>query len=337
MIGRLLRRRRLPRYVRRGGEQVHAHPLFARDCRVHAFPLRANRSALARLCARDFSEPSRGRIQIEPLGDRVLVAVAQLGEIGSRDPTDGPKGIVRELDLAIWIPVARVRRIGHRRLVRRIGWFLPWIFVDHPWATIAGRESNGLPKQVTRFAVQEDEHGLERLVASTEVLHRYAPDCRAAERPILELQRGEALPKQARDPVGLGRSLVGGGWFPQDGAGRLMLPAPGLLGQAVDIVARRRVPLLSLKQFRDIRFPERACFQAVSETPCRAEAVHQHGPIEHAYRLTIHDHDSHRILEELGIGSPSPERGAQTLDLEPGWRVHFDFEFSAGRDLWRWR
>ena len=336
MIGRRLRRG-LPRYVPRGGEQVHAHPLFVRRCDVLSFPLRASRAALHRLCDRDFTEPSAGRVRIEPLGERVLVVVARLDEIGSRDPTDGPKGVVRELDLAIWVPVARVRRWGRRRLVRRVGWYLPWIFVDHPWATIAGRETNGLPKQVTRFELDDDEAGLDRLVASTEVLHRYASDCRAEARPVLELRRGDRRPDPSRDPLTFGRSLLGGGWLPQDRAGRCMIPAPGLLAQSVDIAARRRVPLLSLKQFRDVRFADRACYQAVSETPCRAETIHEHGPVEHAYRLTVHDHDSHRVLDELGLRQPSTERGSMTLDLEPGWRVLFDFEFSAGRELWRAR
>lgn len=336
MIERLLRRR-LPRYVPRGGEQVHAHPLFVRRCDVLAFPLRASRAALHPLCDRDFTDPSHGRVRIEPLGERVLVVVARLDEIGSRDPTDGPKGVVRELDLAIWVPVARVRRCGHRRLMRRVGWYLPWIFVDHPWATIAGRETNGLPKQVTRFELHDDDAGLERLVARTEVLHRYAPTCSATERPVLELQRGDRRSDASCDPVAFGRSLLGGGWLPKDRSGRCMIPAPGLVAQTLDIVARRRVPLLSLKQFRDVRWADRACHQSVSETPCRAGTIHEQGPVHHRYRLTVHDHDSHRVLDELGLRQPSAERGSVTVDLEPGWRVVFDFEFSAGRELWRAR
>jgi len=326
---------RRPRYVARGGEQVHAHPIVGRGCRVSAFPVPADRTALAQLCDRDFAQPSGGRVRLEPIGDRVLCVVARFDELGSGDPVDGPKGCTPETDVAFWVPVARVGRAS-RRLTRRVGWYLPWVFVDLPWATIAGREALGLAKQVAALDITDDDAGLASVHVSTDVLHRYHPQSRVSAQPVLELERGDALDSPPSLAEFAGR-VLGSASVPTNRNGRALLPGLGLARQLVEIGLRRRLPLMTLKQFRDVADPWRACYQAVLECPCRVRAVHEHGPVLHRYSLAVHDHDSHPIARELGLRGAGGDTGTTRVALDSGWQMRFDFDFERGRELWRAR
>ncbi len=319
------------RYVVRGGEQVHAHPYFADRCRVHAFAADAEGEALGKVCDRDFAEPSRGRIRLEPLANKVLVVLARFDAIGSTDPVDGPKGVVEETDVAFWIPVAQVGRWSGRT-VRRLGWYMPWIFVDQTWAVIAGRESFGLPKQVADIAIEEDDAGLASLRVATEVLHRYDPKSLAQRRHLLTLRREHESPSAPRDLATFGRGMLGRRW-PAGRHGQRLWPGPQLLG-TLGSALMGRSSLFGLKQFRDLRRPDRACYQAVVETTCRVRRMHSHRPVAQRYRLTIADHDSHRIVPELGLHARRID-GGHELELDGGWFAAFDFDFEGGRELWR--
>ena len=332
VLPRLWRR---PRYVARGGEQVHAHPITGHGCRVLAFSVPASRAALAQLCDRDFAGPSGGRVRLEPIGDRVLCVVARFDELGSSDPVDGPKGWTAETDVAFWVPVARVGRVS-RRLAQRVGWYLPWVFVDVPWATIAGREALGLAKQVAAIDIADDDAGLASLRVSTDVLHHYDPRSRVSTRPVLEIERGQTVPSPP-SLMEFARSVLGSQRVPTNRSGRALLPGLGLARQLVEVGLRRRLPLMTLKQFRDAADPWRACYQAVLECPCRVRTIYEHGPMLHRYRLAVHHHDSHPIARELGIVGAGGDTGTTHVELEPGWQMRFDFDFERGKELWRAR
>lgn len=87
-----------------------------------------------------------------------------------------------------------------------------------------------------------------------------------------------------------------------------------------------RVPMLFLKQFRDVVFPDRACYQAIVEAPFKI-----HGdPTGHAtggYKLTLANVDSAPIARELNIKSDKSSvsgRGSVETTVDMAFSVKLD-------------
>ncbi|HVV85497.1 MAG TPA: acetoacetate decarboxylase family protein, partial [Kofleriaceae bacterium] len=292
-----------PLFVRRGGELVLPSPIFHERCVLRCFWLRADRRRLARLCARDFSTPSGGAVQVTPLSGAVAVTLAEVGRAASGSPASSFAGFAHELDLAFWIPV-RIRAPGG---VDRTGWCLPYLFVDHPHAMATGRELYGFPKTIAQLTYPADpnEPGL------------YAADTwHVARRGSSGLAPGRLVTLSPRSPGSPGSPQPAR--RPSRAAGELASLA----------LLRNRVPLVFLRQLRDVARPERAAFQEIVLAECDVTAIREVTPIPARYVLDLAPSASHPIALELGLR----EGGHAAV---AAFTTDFDFTIHEGRTLWR--
>jgi hypothetical protein len=202
-----------------------------------------------------------------------------------------------------------------------VAWFLPYIFLDNPQAMAAGREVYGLPKMLARFdkpaAIERPEFamdvwGLERL--GTEI------------RPqrLLQVRQKEAGEAQARP------------WSSWDEARaalvRLLLRDADIsaVGEMLD-AHNLQVPLVFLKQFRDVADARRACYQALVEAPAQVQQFHGGGTIEGAYELTFSPLASHPLAQSLGLAVD----GDGALQALAHFWLHLDFTLELGQEVWK--
>jgi hypothetical protein len=82
-----------------------------------------------------------------------------------------------------------------------------------------------------------------------------------------------------------------------------------------------------LKQFRDIRSPGRACYQAVTTVPVESRSIERIGFFPTNYRLNIKKAKSHPIEEVLGLQSGQ--------ESEFGFWLIQDFYVGFGETLWQ--
>ncbi|MCU0687220.1 MAG: acetoacetate decarboxylase family protein [Polyangiaceae bacterium] len=333
-------------YVELGGEPLSRQPYAARGARLHGFVFDADESALARLLDRHLNAP-RGMghppdprrwgadrlafARFVPLAPAVLLLAADLPDLSSLDPAEGlDRGRVSEIDIGFWVPFAIVRGLGPLRFVEGVGFFVPHLFVDDGWALTAGREVDGLHKLIAqnRLPRSEGDEGL--FSVDTVVLDRFGPDERARPERLVELRRSgnkargplrDEWPSwgRARDEF-LRRLLPGGD-------GHVTLPGLGLAVQALEAFARSEGRIVTLKQFRDVADPTRACYQAICELPARVGAFRGAGALGGQYSLTLRPTASHPLAEELGLRERQSARAALWMDL--------DFTLQAGKVLWQ--
>jgi hypothetical protein len=96
----------------------------------------------------------------------------------------------------------------------------------------------------------------------------------------------------------------------------------------VDDLEEGRVPMVFLKQFRDVTNPDLACYQAIVEAPCRMVNFGGGGLIHRDLDVTVHDFASHPIRRDLGLAE-GPLRPVLSFWCE------FDFEIGYGSEIWR--
>jgi hypothetical protein len=295
----------------------------------YAFLFEADQAALQALCDRCLNNPAQGALHYHPLVPRVLLGVAQMPRINVGAIEQKPFW-TPEIDVAFWVPLVAMKKLAGVSVAERIVWFLPYLFVDSPWAVASGREVYGFAKEQSTFQLPKGPQDAARFSVDTVTVKQYGPDAQAQVQRLLEVRRTDspvvgqhsgiwgAVKEAATDVM---RLLVGSD-------GRVTLPGPGLLVEAFQFLVHHEYPMVFLKQFRDVADGRMACYQAAVEAMCRISSFRTGGWLSGQYQLTVGEFASHPIVQELGL------KGASPPALAAGY-LEFDFSMEAGKELWR--
>jgi uncharacterized protein with NAD-binding domain and iron-sulfur cluster len=319
----------LPLYIARGGEIVIPQPLSMHGTTSYSFILPANQERLGALVERLLNVPAGGAAHYLPAGPFVMLVCADIAHGQGRDEPYHGMGWLPERDVAFWVPVLAGKRDGGVFSAARLVWFLAYTFVDNTAALVTGREVFGFPKAqaVVRFPKDADADGA--FSVDTLVIKRFGPKSRAE---IARLLTVEELKRESEATGGstwsslregfqeLGSRLVSSVFA---GVEKAIMPAVAVAGKLVDGYRGQEIGLVFLKQFRDVRDPARACYQAVVEAPAVVDAWRSGGFLP-PHRLTIEAADSHPIVEELGLG------GATVESVLGMWLM---YDFTVGRGV----
>ncbi len=256
----------------------------------------------------------------------VVFAIAPIEATRSLTEPDAGYGYTPETEVAFWMLVGRGRGEGDAWKLDALMWFLPYVFVDVPTTMATGREVYGYPKELAYLTWPSSTSDPLVLRAETMVLPVYSPDTKLVRAPILEVK------KTATEP-GL-RERLGAAF----GSVAEVLEHVGLrtdvaiMEKLAGDLARLEVPMVFLKEFRDVIEPHAACYQAILESPARVSSFPIGWPTLHEVAITIHDYASHPIAKELGLGTPA--NGSLTLKVPMGFEVHFDFVVELAKQMW---
>ncbi|MEO8509032.1 MAG: hypothetical protein ABI593_15505, partial [Betaproteobacteria bacterium] len=94
-----------------------------------------------------------------------------------------------------------------------------------------------------------------------------------------------------------------------------------------------KFPSIALKQFRDSQAPDRACYQALVNSPVRLKTFGGGGLHGGNFSLKLTTCDSHPIVSKF-LGKTAMA-GSTTLPLDWGAWVKFDFDALAGAEIAR--
>lgn len=169
----------------------------------------------------------------------------------------------------------------------RLVWHLPYVYVDSLPACAAGREIFGFPKQMAEIEADHGPGGLRRLRVAAPVLEEGAVVTRTLMKVEKTSEGSGDLPS----------------WLtPQQGA-----------------------ELVFLKQFRDVRQPQRACYQAIVTAPTQATRIRQVVPLTGSYQAQWSAWSNQPFVEDLGL------QGENSLFAS---YVDFDFVLNPGEVWW---
>ena len=300
-------------YVEYGGVVTAAQPFRCEDTTLYGFILRADHRKLQKLCRRVLADPVDNRVWYEPLGNRVMLTFGHIGRITNLDPS---QGYTDETQVAIWVPTAKVRKLGPVWVVDRIAWFVPYMWVDNPMTLAGGREVYGYRKNPGRMGPFGGPAGPFNLEAFG---GDFGPDAKAHWAQLIRVTRTSALPSP------------GTGWALLSDAGRfiwdlaaepaILLPGAGAAARFMVDMTRRQMTEVFLKQFRSVENGMMASQQRVVEAPIRVERF-RGKPLLHRYQFDLSRIDSHDLEAELGL---------ESQETSLSFEADLDFVLGRGR------
>jgi hypothetical protein len=312
------------KYIPRGGEVAWIGPCGFTNATLYGFVIEADPTLVHEMLSRYIGEPSQDLgAHIDVRGttlDRVLFVFLDSDRHQvAISPGGGSAGTFNEQLFAI---VVLGCRLGpDPGLVM----FAPYIYTSETPGWKADREIYGFPLQHGYVSIKKDGgHLPAALSVEAPVIERFGKTATAKKTAFVSVSRTRRQSQQAGqsaavlramsvEPIGRPAAAI----VPQPRAGvtRADLafferfgrsPSPSAPDRSVvrplnlaDELLSGRLRMLFLKQFRDIVFPDRACYQAIVEAPFEVDGDIAVSGDE--YVLELKDVDSVPIRRELGI------------------------------------
>jgi hypothetical protein len=323
----------MPRYIARGGEQAFAAPFMQTGTKLSGWLVPADPAKQQAVVDRYLNAPMEGAsgFTYRAMMQDLMFAIAPIEATRSTTLPDSNFGYTPETDVAFWMLVGRGHQDGAQWVLDQLLWYLPYVFVDIPMTVVTGREVYGYPKELAYLTWPKDETDPLVLAAETYVLPVYDKTTKLVRAPILEVQKTgskEGLLERIATFLSVGHAL--------EHLGVRAIEHPDATIDLLKILAedlfRLEVPMVFLKEFRDVVDPLAACYQVILESPARVDGMPSGWPTFEEVAITIYDYASHPIATELGLGTPVD--GKLTVKVPIGVQVNFDFAVELGTIMW---
>jgi hypothetical protein len=311
------------------GEQSALPPGMVKNSRCSVFmvdidPVKAQEFVNETLVA-----PTGGEMEYHVLGSTVMVSFLNAERLYS---TGEVIGYIPDGECAFWLPlIARKKGLFH---LPYLTFWMPYIIIDNCTGMATGREVWGFAKETGPvIAPPMNAPGTlaARMVGSATLFKTFSMDTLGVVEPLIVAERPSTLGDNpsiwadAKQAFGaIAHELSKGGKLRAQGIEDDAVALFDLAGMLVD----GKVPVVNLKQFRDAAFPERACYQALIQSPCTLHAIHGGGIYWGDWQLKITDCASHQIANDLGLAS-------NVVPVRFACYVEMDFSADAGTEVWR--
>jgi hypothetical protein len=336
-------------YIPRGGEAAWTGPSGFGKARLYAFAVKADAALVHNVLTRYIGRPSQDLgFHIDVRGNQFDHVFFVFLDSERHQPHleygRGSEGRQREQIFAVVV-------VGYRRDPDPGPFlFTPYVIASDTPGWRAEREIYGYPQQRGRVHIEQPESGNpSSLYVVLPAITHFAEDAWTEETGILRIDRrpgATARSGQTLSQAGIAQAIASElKASPGTSGGQIAIPivpharpattaadssfferyahrsaAPqGLTPDTtvlVDELESGRLPMLFLKQFRDVVFADHACYQAIVEAPIDVGGQVGRTRLQE-YTLTLKDVDSVPLRRELGIPSGEvPVELAFRLDLK---------------------
>lgn len=292
-----------PPFIDYPGMPVYPPAYHQKGITLYQFVLDADADKLDAMVDR-YLNVAAGDHTFHALGQWVILQSGHISE-NSSDPPGTAFGTGPETSLSFLIPVARWRGWGSAGAFPvDVGFFAPYIFVDHPLSMIAGREVLGMPKHLGVFDPPNGPASLDHMTMSTMVVNQLGRTSPVVQAPLVHIRRHEEKPLSL---------LADWGSLPffamvERTVDKLveasplsnLKPANGIATLFRELLGRPHVRFFSVRQLRDGREPTRAAFQEMTCGRMDLGEVALRRPSMH-HTIEIVEHASHPIAQQLGL------------------------------------
>lgn len=307
-----------PAYIDRCGEQVFAPPFNATLKDFYVFGVQADNETLNdHICDRYFNQPlGYGSKERFTAFQYVFFVFSNIDAASSQNEKYSERGVFSYREVAIWMLVA-----DHETY--KIRWFVPYIFVDNPYALHPGREIYGFPKTMGAFRIPSGPNPPDLLWTETILVKKEGGAGQTAR--LLEV----GLPPDCEckeSHHGTKQDLFTNVLRELQVIGPEYLEKFGLTGKfamnAYEELLRGEIPLMFIKQFRDGVNPSQASGLIIQEADSQIISFDDARIYTAPYEIAINDVYSHPIRRDLGLDDGQ---------LKCALAFWMRFKFSLGR------
>jgi len=315
-----------PPYIYRGGSMMMHPPFEQQDSLLFGFFVKGDMAKLQALCDQQLNAVAQGKYRFEPLMNYVLLTFTLINKDYSLYPEDQAKGWGREYDTSFWVPVGQYAWQNGKKVLEKIHWIMPYIWVDQPMTILNGREIFGYPKYLGAFQMPDCPAQANFFSLDVNAFKTYSPDTECATHRLLDVKRTcgtEPLSNDAhwKDFAGFAKGV----FEAMCKVGDFMLTSPELDAQLLQDLLSPQLPQLFLKQFPD-GSGTKAVYQALTTSAAKINGFHGAAPLLADYEFTLQAYASEPIAQDLGV-----QLGAQ--DVAFAFWVNFDFSIEPAEEL----
>ncbi len=310
----------LPDYADNGvGFPVFRGPYVQKDSRLAAFFFKADVEHLTTLCDQTLNVSGEFAYKYVPISSSLMLVYADM-LVSSRDEREAQVGLIPETEVSFWLLTVALQKTHGGYIPHHLAWFLPYLFVDEGNAIATGREVFGFNKLAAQFQKPEK---IQRPEFRAHVLgfRTFGTDCIAQREQLLELSPSSSTTSTQPGNFESLKNKI---------ANELLQSIPdSMRGSVVEFAARfinGHIPLVFLKQFRDVQNTHKACYQRLIEAPLQVERFYEGGLFPEPYTLNIASLASHPLSQNLGLN------GAGQRSTLGAW-MHVDFALDNGKEV----
>jgi hypothetical protein len=319
------------KYIDSPSLQVFPPPSLCQDVTQYLFFLKGRQSKLQELCDTFLNEPSGGAVDYRPRLPFVMLTFQSVGRLSSGAPGFQDWGYTSEREATFWIAVSDSKKHGADELCKKVELFIPFIYSDNPWAVAGGRELYGFPKQGSTVLMPGTGQGAGAFEISTLAYRTLSRDSQAQVSRVLSIERADGEPfAHGELGISLGDELLQRLGVLRDELGQLLDFNFEFGARIIDFLFRPSLPMVFLKQFRDVGSTEGACYQAIVGAEADQIELKSLRLLLRRFRLRIESLATQPIAQTLGLELDS--RGQ--LFIPGGLQVQFDFRLNEGHLIW---
>ena len=314
-----------PNYINYPGNFVFEPPYELNGTDLFGLPIKGEQKTIQSFVDKFFAPILAGSdISYKSLGPFVLLGLSFSKHATSLDSEARKTGFMPENDWAFWLPLIRYEGGQPKRLV----WFMPYVFVNSPIAMACGRESFGFLKNSALFTPNEAPEDPTDFSLTAWAFKEFGIDQEAAEQEIFSL-------KSTQNPVSWAEALfddlMGAEQTFEEIVNQGINDPIALIKALLSDLIKGEVPMVFLKEFRSVKEPKGACYQAIAEAPAKITKLNpltDISPITKIFNLHNPELASYPFAESFGI-----EKGVQPIG--PGIQVKMDFVMEMGEVIKR--
>jgi hypothetical protein len=317
-------------YINRDNEVVYPPPYEQADTFLTAWVLPSPKAKQQAILDAALNRCSGGQpFEYRPLLSRALLVLANIGRVSSLDPKGSRLGWIPEVDICTWILCGAYKLDKGKRVLDHLAWYLPYIWVTTAHTMATGREVFGYPKAIGWAQLPENPDDPGPLWADGMVLPTYSPNSEVVQRRLFDLVRDPDVPgctapvtfgatQKLEAFTALARKLHEVGEADCDWH---------FFASMFENLLGGHVPMVFLKQFRDVTTPDAACYQAIVEANATVNGFSGGGFLRGGWNLEMYSYASVDMAGHLGL---EPK---QHVDL--GFYAYFSFSMDFGKEVWR--
>jgi len=333
-----------PKYVERADGQAFNQPYQIKGTKMYGFVVEGSMAKLQDICDKYLNNPNNGQIEYRPVSPYLILTFNNIDSLSSIYSPDHDKGKLHEEETIFWMLTVVGKRVGPFFIAERLAWFMPYIYVNNSPILVSGREIYGIFKQLGTFNIPNNvDQQPDLLTVDTLVFKEFTPETQAIDARLLEVRR-----------IGSGESHESiRAWSSFEEAIKeivelvlnknksVAIPGLELPFNLLDYLIEKIVPVVTLKQFRDVENSQRACYQALTESPMQLETFYGGrlfgwGQFGDQFELKINNFASQPIVQELGLHRGyAPGSDFVNIPVKLSFLLNFDFTLKNGVTVWQ--
>jgi len=331
-----------PKYIERADGQAFNQPYEIKGTKMYAFVVEGSMAKLQEVCDKYLNDPNNGEIEYRPAMNYLILTFNKIDSLSSINPPDYDKGTVFEEEAIFWMLTVVGKRVGPLFIAERLAWFMPYLYVNNSPILVSGREVYGFFKQLGTFQIPDLNQEPDLLTVDTLVFKDFSPTSKSIDARLLEVKRVSTGEKHEaiktwdtfEEAVRAIASLL----FDND---EIIFPGLQLPFNLLEYLLAKIVPLVTLKQIRDVENSKKACYQALIESPMQLQTFHGgklfgFNNFGDQFQLKINNFASQPIVQDLGLYKGySPGSESINIPVKLGFVLNFDFTLKDGKTVWQ--